>query len=205
MNSDNIFDQLGHAIDLSQVAAVYAYGSQVYGTMTEVSDKDFIVVVDDQTFRHPDRHYTGEFDFSFYKQRQFEALSLEQEISILECLFLPPQHIIADRLKPGYLLDVPKLRASISHKASNSWVKAKKKLEVTKEYHIGIKSLWHSLRVLMFGRQIATKGKIVNYQEANDLFHEIMSSGSVDWTYYKNKYQPIYNQLSTEFKKVAPK
>jgi hypothetical protein len=58
-------------------------------------------------------------------------------------------------------------------KAGNSFAKAGKKLDVEKEHYKGKKSLFHSLRILMFGIQIAKAGRITNYGEANDLWKEI--------------------------------
>jgi hypothetical protein len=94
------------------------------------------------------------------------------------------------------------LRNEISAKSSNSWVKASKKLTVEKNSeYIGKKSLWHSLRIVIFGIQIATKGKIVDYTAANYLYNEIINSGNDDWSYYKDKYQSVFNGLCTEFRK----
>jgi len=131
----------------------------------------------------------------------------EHEISALECLFLPPSppFVMLNKLNYEFKLDLPKLRKAISHKSSNSFVKCKKKLEVEHDYYIGKKSLWHSLRMLMFGTQIAKFGEIVNYCEANKFWKEIVMSERNDWLYFKEKYQPIFNELSTEFRKVAPK
>ena len=93
----------------------------------------------------------------------------------------------------------------MSQKANHSFVKAKKKIEVEKDYYVGWKSLFHSLRILVFGIQIAKEGCISDYSAANDYWHEIREANQYDWSYFKSKYQPEHNRLATEFRKLAPK
>lgn len=79
----------------------------------------------------------------------------------------------------------------------------KKKLTVEVESeHIGTKSLWHSLRILMFGIQIAKHGKIIDWQEANKYSDDIKYNPS--WEYLKHQYQPIKNELASEFRVLVP-
>jgi hypothetical protein len=58
---------------------------------------------------------------------------------------------------------------------------------------------------MMFGIQIAKTGRIYDFAAANDLKKEVCSCTEENWDYYKNKYKPMFNKLSTEFKKLAPK
>ena len=97
------------------------------------------------------------------------------------------------------------LRTTISEKASHSFVKAKKKIDKEHDYYVGWKSLFHSLRILNFGIQVASKGKIYDYSAANPIWFEIRDAQRYTWDYFKDKYQPVYNELATEFKKLAPK
>ena len=99
-------------------------------------------------------------------------------------------------------LDSEKLRRAISSVASNSYVKCKKKIR-DGEVYIGKKSLFHSIRILMFGIQIAKHGKIVNYEEANNYHKAIFEMGD-DWSELDKKFKPIYNSLKSEFKRLAP-
>ena len=85
--------------------------------------------------------------------------------------------------------------------------KHEKKLEVEKNFNplVAKKNLFHVLKILLFGKQIAKYGKIIDYKEANNYFYDIMNIESNDWLVFKNKYQPIANELKTEFRKYAPK
>lgn len=102
-------------------------------------------------------------------------------------------------------LDVTKLRHALSEKASHSFVKAKKKIDKEKDYYIGRKSLFHSLRILTFGTQIAEMGAIVDYSAANHHWFDILNEPYYEWSWFDSKYGPVYNELATRFRKVAPK
>ena len=124
------------------------------------------------------------------------------KIDALECHFLQPN--------PNYpfTLDKTLLRKEISSVASNSWVKCKKKLEVEDDYYTGIKSLFHSFRIPMFGRQIARDGSITNWYEANPLWERRfcpMLDSRPTWEEIKTELKPIHNELMTDFRKYAEK
>lgn len=112
---------------------------------------------------------------------------------------------------PRITFDKSKLRSSISQTASNSFVKAKKKLTVEKDYNrtAAMKSLFHCLRIIMFGKQIGYQGYIYDFSAANDLYVEIKN----DFMYNDNdvlelidtKYKKIKNTLMSEFRRIAPK
>lgn len=189
-----------------KVLNIYHYGSFVYGTNNENSDKDFIVVVEGKENYDNQLNIDGN-DYTIYDEESFENKIKLHEISILECLFLDEKFIEQEDKKFNFELDLQQLRISISAKCSNSYAKARKKLEVEKDFNplVAKKSLFHVLRILLFGKQIAIYGKIIDYQEANHYFEDIMNIDSNDWKIFKEKYQPIANNLKTDFRKYAPK
>lgn len=184
---------------------VYCYGSRVYNTHSSESDNDYIVVRNQKEDRIDNISINGN-DYTFYSIDGFKKAIREHEISVLECLFLPKDKVLKKTINFNLDLDKRLLRHSISQKASNSWVKAKKKLIVDKDYepYIGKKSLFHSLRIILFGIQIAEKGYIYNYEIANKYLNDILNEEN-NWDVLKNKYQKIRNGHMTEFKKLAPK
>lgn len=184
---------------------IYQYGSRVYGTIRDKSDYDLIIVSDD--FFNNVECDEGQVYGTIYSSSHFQQLINEHEISALECLFLSQDKIIKKDIDFNFDLDLSKLRRSISAKSSNSWVKAKKKLIVEKDFDrdVALKSLFHSMRIIEFGRQIAIHGKIVDFTAANHLHTEIFSYDTNDWEFFKNKYQTTYNTMMSEFRKVAPK
>jgi len=183
----------------------FQYGSTVYGTATDKSDIDFIAI-------HPNKakhkFYNGEeiqhqnLNMHFYWEDEFQKQLDAHKIQFLECFFFKGNKV-PDHFK--FKLNLSKLRESISEKANHSFVKAKKKLEVEKDYMIGWKSLFHSLRILDFGTQIATTGAIQDFSSANHFWTEILGACRYDWAYFKEKYQPIHNEMSSKFRLAAPK
>ena len=178
------------------IIKVYRYGSTVYGTDTSESDNDYIVVVESDDLLY----YSVEEDndnYTVYSELMFIKKIHEHHISALECIFQTDD----DPYLNYFIYNSESLRRAISSVSSNSFVKCKKKLAIGEEY-IGKKSMFHSLRILMFGIQIAKYGKIVDYGCANQLLASIISMSS--WDVIKLMCQPIYNNLKSEFKELAP-
>lgn len=190
---------------LGRVLNIYAYGSVVYGTYDyRKSDRDYIIV---HSGNIPKEEFTLPFktvNITSYSVEEFQKQINNHEISVLECLWLP-DYLKYEEIKFEFDLNKAKLRESISAKCSNSWVKGKKKLTLQESYnpYVGKKSVWHSLRISEFGRQIATTGKIYDYQAANSFLPEILDL--LTWEEINTKYKQVYNNSTTEFRKVATK
>lgn len=183
-----------------KVLKTYRYGSRVYRCNTDKSDYDFIMIVKSD---NPYLYYSVNNDhagcnFTVYSEQMFLKRMDEHHISVLECIFQDSY----DKYAKDFMLDKAKLRKAISSVASNSYIKCKKKIRDGEEY-IGLKSLFHSLRILNFGIQIALYGKIVNYSSANIFLNMIMEIGA-DWEALHAKFRPIFNAMKTLFKKLAP-
>lgn len=149
-------------------------------------------------------------DFEFVTESTFLNMIDNNDIVALEAILLPSGfwfglHRKFKEYKDRFVLDRWKLRTSISSICSNSWVKCKKKLTVEKDYNLRVaqKSLWHSLRLYMYGIQIATDGKMTKWDCANDLWNEIENAEDKSWDYYKEKYQPMFNSLRSELVKLC--
>lgn len=194
-------------IENPDVLALFDYGSFVYGTHSEKSDRDFIMVVKDEAddFKNVDSLKEKNIDITIHRLNQFKKLIEEHEISALECLFLDSRHVHKKNVDMEFHLHKPTLRNSISAKSSNSWVKAKKKFIIQEDYnpYIGQKSAWHALRMLDFGAQIGTNDKIIRYDSCNDLLTKLLNCNS--WQEIDENFRLIYNKKSSDFKLVAPK
>lgn len=215
---DKYETELVNELESTTYLFAVARGSRVYGTYEKgVSDTDYLVVVPDSFYnllsQYP-RHifeYKDKFanvDYQFVCEKDFIAQIEKHDIAALECIFSPTLKGDSKGMYQEYFkLDKWKLRESVSAVCSNSWVKAKKKLTVEKDYdlRIGQKSLWHSMRIYMFAIQIAQTGKIYDYSCANDLWWEIKSAETPTWDYYKEKYQEKFNNLRSELVKLCPK
>ena len=189
------------------VLNIYQFGSRVYGSDNKDSDYDYIMIV--KEFFDP-----KDINIHVHTVQNFQRLLDNHDIQALECLFLPPKFILKDTLDNNLIweLDKSKLRTSISTISSNSWVKGKKKLIVQGDYDINlaIKSLFHSLRIIDFGIQIAIHNRIVDYSSKNYILEDLIKLAeeyqSVElWEIIDSKYREVYNKLRTEFKMLCPK
>lgn len=228
-----LYVNLSLHINIDSIKHIYAYGSHVYGSNDKDSDIDYIVIVDNMII--PERQVSNNgYDFNIYTEKRFREKLDAHHIDALECYFLygnpSVNHNIIltsqTELFKDFEIDLNKLRASISATSSNSWVKAKKKiiLEHDRDIDTGIKSLYHSLRILEFGCQIAAHGKIVDYGALNVLKSELKFNSNLFiaknatnyinnpqavcenlWKYLKDTYKDSYNTLATAFRKLAPK
>lgn len=177
----------------------YPYGSINYGTKNVNSDLDYIAIVENKL---KDQENIDNCDYTYYTISEFQHLIDQHHISALECLFLLDSSKFFK-----FDLDLFKLRESISKTSSNSFVKAKKKFIVEKDRDIykGKKSLFHSLRILDFGTQIAKYNKIIDFTSCAHLWKEIIENPSECWEDYNKKYKPVFNSMATEFRKFARK
>jgi predicted nucleotidyltransferase len=185
---------------------LYMYGSHVYGTADDNSDNDLIIVR--KTMTDAKREVAIDqprVDITYYSASEFmNQLAYEHEISALECVFLPEEFVLRQDIEFMFELDMERLRRSLSQKSSNSWVKAKKKIDLHQEYRLGMKSLFHAFRILEFGIQIARHGRIVDYSAANRVWQQVREQNFTSWRDYKEYWQPKYNSLRSEFRIAAP-
>ena len=201
---------------------VYKYGSSVYGTKTEKSDLDIIYIADNdkeiyEVLQSKDfpfcSGYTEKVDLHYISKESFLNLLNRHDIMALEVYY---QMIDDQRLMFPFNLNLDTLRRSVSAVCSNSWSKARKKLEIPEEDdYIGLKSLFHSIRILSFGIDIAKDNKIDYLNvlidgekiRCSNFWHSLQQKYESGWRWpeFKAKYTPLQNANATEFRKLAPK
>lgn len=59
--------------------------------------------------------------------------------------------------------------------------------------------MFHALRILDFGIQVATERKIVNYSSVNHYWFAISEEFDYNWESHLKKYVPIYEDLQKRF------
>lgn len=211
---DNIDKWIQENKNDSNIINIFSYGSYVYGTNDSASDKDYICIIRNKSeYENNSQKQFTDGDITFYTDEYFHDLLSKHEISAIECLWnedfvLNKKHQQDCIVFFNEQFNLSDLRRSISSKSSNSWVKSKKKLTLEKDYNyrVGIKSLFHSIRILCFGWQIGCFHKIVNYSMCNNIWDGIKKDSiNNDYTYLKKKYQPIYNEWHHKFVLIAPK
>lgn len=195
---------------------MFPFGSTVYGTTTEQSDEDWIAVVRDDIDDFEDcydnkwLYTTDNLDITFLNENKWLEMIDKHHIYVLEGLSLPDNKVLIgdmEKYRQLFKLDKWKLRQTISAIAENAYAKCHKKLTVEKDFdkYRAQKSIFHSIRILDFGKQIAEHGKIIDYSSCNNFWEEIYNLDSADWEVYKQKYKPLLNRMRSEFVALCPK
>lgn len=186
----------------SRVFNVYLFGSRIYQNNSNSSDYDYIMVANNSVEEIELK--SGLFNIHVYTPDKFMKDLQWHRINNLECIYAPQSAKLIETIKyDDFKINLAKLRHSICHTSSNSWVKAKKKLEQG-DYYIGIKSLFHSLRIPMFATQIATNGLISDFSCANFIWDRIKTKKST-WEELDKEFRELRNSILTDFRKVAEK
>lgn len=177
------------------------FGSHVYGTQGPESDQDWMAIVPANRRAISGTDFRqGQVEIHAWNAHDFQQHLEQHQVYALEVWFMPdaPCH---ERFT--FRLDRDKLRREWLRKSSDSWGRAKKKLRPEGEPHQGRKSLFHSLRILLFGLQIARQRRIVNYNAANEHWVAIRDSGQDDWPWFRAIYQPLWNDLANQFRRAT--
>ena len=198
---EDICSELG--IDHSQVLNIYPYGSKVYGTSTEESDDDYVIVYKtsflpsgsfrDNAISSKNRKTQG----TCYSKSGFIDAINTYQISALECIFLPEDKVIQKKMNFQMPRFYPKEMAKkIISSASSSWHFATLAYK-DENYEYCAKNIFHALRILDFGIQIKNFGKIVDYSSMNETRKQIYSMPPSPRDYYKKfiELSNIINQV----------
>lgn len=186
----------------SRIFNITIFGSRVYGTHTDNSDWDIIIVAKNSV-------ESIEIKSDLYNIHIYTPDKFKQDLDWhmpknLECLFAPDWAKLKEDLKFDFKLNIPKIRHATSHVSSNSWVKCKKKLQIANEYNIGVKSLFHAIRIPMFSTQIVNFGEIRDFQCANWIWNKIKEK-EWNWEDLDKEFRELHNSTLTDFRKVTTK
>ena len=190
----------------SKVKNIYVFGSQVYFNnnkrfLNKNSDWDFIMIANNSIPNQEIR--SGDFNIHVLTPDEFNKLLIAHHPTKIECFFAPEEFRLMETIKFDFKINIPSLRHSFSHTSSNSWVKCHKKLEQG-DYYNGVKSMFHSLRIPMFGVQIAKTGKIEDYGCANKIWESIISK-KWQWEELDLEFRKLRNKILSDFRSVTRK
>lgn len=203
----------------TDIKAIFSYGSTVYGNKNP-DDLDLIVVTSDFEDQIEKDIDGISCQATFIPFDKFNSMLINHKINALECFKLKGDNLINEFDKDvqdafdEFVFQSPSIRKSFSQISSNSYVKTKKKLIIPQDFDIETakKSLFHSMRIVMFGITFC-KTKQFDFQEANALYTEIekdfdlFEKGQEEtfWNMIHAKYKPMHNALLSEFRILAPK
>jgi len=186
----------------SRIFNITIFGSRVYGTHTDNSDWDIIIVAKNSVESIEIK--SDLYNIHIYTPDKFKEDLDWHMPKNLECLFAPDWAKLKEDLKFQFKLNIPKIRHATSHVSSNSWVKCKKKLQIANEYNIGVKSLFHAIRIPMFSTQIVNFGEIRDFQCANWIWNKI-NEKEWNWEELDSEFRLVHNSTLTDFRKVTTK
>ncbi|KAL0491613.1 hypothetical protein AKO1_010324 [Acrasis kona] len=121
------------------------------------------------------------------------------------CLYLSPEHLWRHDISGLDSENVPlyhrRIVLTTIGEAGKHFKLAQKSWQSNTEnnHYSSKKYIVHTFRDILLGWQLIQHGRIVDYQAANDIFHEVMNCGETDWSYYQNEYYNRYQKLKKEF------
>lgn len=197
-----IIEQTG--IHPLKIRNIYIYGSRIYGTHRIDSDFD-IILIGASLIEHTEIQAKIEnsiLNIHIITPDKFKRDLESHNIMNLECFFSPEFARIQEKEILKFVLNKKKLSKNIIAQSFNSWQGGKFKLNEGDIYR-GLKSIFHSLKMLMFAIQIMEHGKIIDFNEANYLHKEINDCDEIEWEYFREKYLPIKINLEKKLKKLS--
>lgn len=206
-------------IEDESILAIIPYGSNVYKNKKS-EDLDFFVIVKENIELSINEK---DIDITVLGVEQFLSECKSHTVRCMETIYTPENiehYFITSAVQLAFKelknidIDLKKMRENFSKTTSNSYVKAKKKIIVEKDYDYmsSLKSLWHSIRIANFGSQILENSKI-DFHSMNNLYKEIekdyelynLEDKEEMWLNINKKYKPLFNKNNSLFKKLCPK
>lgn len=192
-------------LDPAHILNVYQFGSRVYGTSTEQSDWDFLIVTDLE--EELEEHLSqGDVNAALYDRTTFARLLDANQVWALESQYLPPSAVWKEDLdlRGAFRIDPALLRESTCTEAGFAWNKARRVMEKEGDLYRGKKNIFHALRFLLYGAQLARDGRISDYAAANNYLAELRARSETDWRTYRAAYEGEYRRLRKEFTRLVP-
>lgn len=175
-----------------KVRNIFLYGSRVYGSAKETSDYD-IIYISSNLLAHEEKRATLNdilLNIHVITPDKFKADLLNHDIMNLECFYAPDFARILEKEPLKFQLNKKKLIKNNLAQSYSAWQNGKRKVQDF-DIHKGVKSLFHSIRMLMFASQILENDKIIDYGIANSLYLEMIECDEYEWNYFKSKYLPL--------------
>lgn len=185
IDKDRILNMID--VDPRRVWNIYLYGSRVYNTAREDSDLDFKVIA--STITKHTEYNDGEYNVHVWTPDVFRDDLFEHNISALECVFAPDFARIEEKVnyRQQFVPNKYKMQKSCLSESHSAWIRGKMKL-MDGDIHRGQKSIFHAIRILVFGLQVIKYNAIVDFSEANGYYEAVMGLESVNWNDFKEEF-----------------
>jgi len=197
---------IDRVLDMTQLTPmktrnIYVYGSQVYRTDRPDSDTDILVTA--CTMNVHKEYNDGEYNIHVITPDIFADRLRMHDMQQLECIYSPNCARIQEDVDylDGFELNRDRLKKKVLSQSTHSWHQAKIRMR-DGDIERGAKSLFHSLRMLVFAEQILEEGEIFDFSEANYWFEQITEDDAYEWKDYKAKWLPKKKFLESLIKKL---
>eukprot|EP01080_Neovahlkampfia_damariscottae_P011853 gene11853-5182_t len=181
---------------------VYLFGSRLYNCYNKDSDFDVILITNSKKISTSTNSIeTEKYNINIYHIDYFKFLIQENVIWALMCCWIPQEFIWKETIPINQFIFIDKRKLSnytildISHCYNKA-----KKLFQNDEKHVGLKNLVHCFREVLFSLEILIKGKIGNFEIANDHFMKIMNEKNKNFQFFEQNFYPQLHELMTKLK-----
>jgi hypothetical protein len=183
----------------SKIRNIYIYGSRIYGTDTVNSDYDIIVVACSLYVNY--ELSNGTYNIHITTPDSFQDKLNQHDMHALECIMAPEQAVLMNKIdySKNFKLNTGMLKKMILSQSTWAWTKAQKRIE-SGNITGGVKSLFHSLRILNFGLQMLHHGKITNFSASNETWNILKNCDDFEWSPYYDAWCDIRKKLVKIFK-----
>lgn len=100
-------------------------------------------------------------------------------------------------------IDFDVLRRTIGWESKRRFTGATHSAE-TDSFKKGKKEILHSIRYIMFAKQLVEKGRIYDYAAANELWKQMQAETAPDWSFFVEKYGALRHEVSLSFSTMKP-
>ncbi len=193
-----ISEKIGINISDMQIAAVQ--GSNVYGVSGPNSDWDIAIVTNSFSgYGFFDFSVEGiEYDVHVYNAEEFQNRIDRKEMRELEILSYPDEAFMLKNIEINTSANKVQLIEKVREESDILWYRAKSSLESKENQYQALKTIWHSIRFLVFAEQILRFGSIKNLSSTNNLREEIVNSGQLSFSFFENKFGGLREQMKSE-------
>lgn len=195
-------NQLSEEIGVTSSSIQFAItqGSRVYGVDTNNSDWDITVVSSGvDGYRFVEFSYEGiDYDVNVYSSSEFQSRIDRHEMKELEILYYPREAILLQTIEFNTQLNRTQLINTVREESDQLWYRAKFGLDSKQDAYQPLKTIWHSIRFLIFAEQILRFGSIENFSAANVLRSSIVNSNRVDFEYFDSNFGALREAMKVE-------
>lgn len=200
---ETLLSKVGVKID--DVNSAHIQGSRLYETDRLKSDWDVLIVSGSKT---PYKFYEFKVDGVDYDVHVFSVAEFQKnmealDLASLEFIFHPDSVKLIENSVYSVNINHDVLKEVAEKESEKQWTIAESILRnpVLDPYK-GLKRIWHSIRYLMFAKQILTFGRITDFTEASFLNDPITQEDPRFVDDILAKYAPVREQLLEEMKKI---